>query len=127
MFQPRLLDRIGNSVSLEGLFEDLTAAREVTAHDRMFGMSLVEGPSAVDDRRAEIRGRMLVLQLLDACAVHVAKEKPDHPVLEHAVDEGVDDRSEFNFAAQLFEEARRSGLGVALNLTLQTEPALPFG
>jgi hypothetical protein len=123
MLQPRPLDGIGNAVSFEGLLQDLTAALEVATHDRVLAMGLVKTPTLVDNRRAEKLRRKLVLQFLNAPGVRVAKEEADHPIFEHAVDERIYDRSEFNFAAQLFKETQGVRLQLVLNLTVQTGSA----
>lgn len=99
MLQPSPLDGIGNAVSFESLFQDLTAALEVAAHDRVLAMGLVKTPTLVDNRRAEKLRRKLVLQFLNAPGVRIAKEETDHPIFEHAVDERIYDRPEFSCAA----------------------------
>lgn len=101
VFQPGFLNERRNFVGFEGLLENLAAAGEVTAHDRMLGVCQVERASLVLDRRAEKLCGVLVLHLFDPVSVGGAKEKTDHGIRENSIDERIDDLTEFFLPAQL--------------------------
>ncbi len=79
--------------------QDLPPSGEVAAHDRMLGMDLVKRTAVIFHWRTEKTGGELVLHFFNARLVGVAKEKTDHAIGEHAVDEGIDDGAKFDFAA----------------------------
>jgi hypothetical protein len=64
----------------------------------------VERSPLVLDVRAEKLRRQLEFQLLDPHSVGVSKKKTDHAIGEYAIDEGIDDGSDFFFPAQSFKE-----------------------
>jgi len=104
MVQPSLPHGLWNRVRFEGLYQNLAAPGKVAAHNRMLGMGDIERSPSVGDRRAKKFRRELVFHFFDAISVRVAKEKPDHSIVEHAVDKCIYNDSEFGFAAQLFKE-----------------------
>jgi hypothetical protein len=104
VFQPRIPDERGNLIRFESLFENLPAPREVSAHDVMFGVDEVKRAPLVLDIRAEKLRRQLEFELLDPHSVGVAKKKADHAIGEYAINEGIDDGSDFFFPAQSFKE-----------------------
>jgi hypothetical protein len=77
---------------------------EVSAHDGMFGVYQMERAPLVLDIRAEKTGGQLILQFLDSLSVGIAKKETDHTIGEYAIDEGIDDGSDFFFPAQSFKE-----------------------
>ena len=104
MLQPRVSDERRDIVCFEGLFENLAPAGEVSAHDGMFGVYQMERAPLVLDVRAEKLRRQLEFELLDPHSVGVAKKETDHTIGEYAIDEGIDDGSDFFFPAQSLKE-----------------------
>ena len=90
----------------EDVGEDLLPALELTAHDPMRGVGLAQTAPLVADRAAEVLGRVLVLHLPQALAARAAEHEPDHDVVEHAVDEVGDDRTQHGLAPDPLEVAR---------------------
>ncbi len=79
--------------------QNLPPSGEVAAHDRMFGMDLVKRTAVIFHLRTEKTRGELIFHFFDARFIGVAKEKTDHAIGEHAVDEGIDDGAKFYFAA----------------------------
>lgn len=111
MLQPGFLDGSGDAVKFEGFLQYPTAAREMAAHDRMFGMDLVERQALILDVCAQETCAQLIFHFFDALFSCVAKEKPDHTVLKNTIDEIVDNFSQYGFAAQLLKTARGDAAG----------------
>src|SRR5262249_10265015 len=103
MRKPDAADVLGNAVGEQGLLENALAPAELTTHDRVRRVGRLERSSAINDRSAEELGGVLVLELLDVFAGHLAEEKADHHIVEDAVDEVVDDAAERRLAAQAVE------------------------
>jgi hypothetical protein len=113
MLEPRGFDGFGDSVALQSFLEELFAAREVSAHNRVFGVHLIERPTLVFYRRAEKFRSELVFHFFDALFVGMAKEETDHAVGEDAVDEIADNAPQADFSAQLLEAGlHRSAVAV---------------
>ena len=110
MVEPRRFDRLIDPEVFQRLFENLAPAREVAAHNRMLGMDLVEGPAQVFDSRAKKGRGVLIFHFFDAAAIGVTKKKADHAIGKNAVDETIDDRAQFGFAAQPREKSLGSGV-----------------
>jgi hypothetical protein len=102
-------DRLWDFVVAKRLDENLPAPRELSAENAVWAVSLVEGPSFVSDRTAEVFRGMLVLELLDSVTVGALKKEANHHVLETAVDEVVHDGAKLGLASQLFEKSHVRG------------------
>ena len=83
----------------------LSPSRKMPAHDRVICVGFAKGLAAVLDFRAEKIGGKLVFHFLDARAVGVAKEKPDHPIVENPIDERINNRPQTALAAKLVKKA----------------------
>jgi len=113
MPEPSGFDGFGDSVELQSFLEELFAAREVSAHDRVLGVHLIERPALVFYRRAEKFRSELVFHFFDALFIGMAKEETDHTVGEHAVDKITDNAPQADFSAQLLERGlHRSAVAV---------------
>jgi hypothetical protein len=64
---------------------------------------LWRAPLVLDGCAKKLR-RQLEFELLDPHSIGVAEKETDHTIGEYAIDEGIDDRSDFFFPAQLFKE-----------------------
>ncbi len=64
---------------------------------------------AVFDLRAKMTRGVLVLEALDAASLRASEQEPDHHVLETAIDEVIDDRSELGFSAELLKQSHVRG------------------
>jgi len=100
---PGLHDLGGCAVIAKSFEEDLLASIELPAEYPMRTVGLVERAATILDSRAEISCRMLVLETLDSLALGARKEEANHHVVEAAIDEVVDDRSQLGLSAELFE------------------------
>ena len=91
---------------LQCLLEDLPAPREMAAHDWMFCVRLCPiGLAVIFHIGAEEIGRQLIFHILDRASIGVAKEKADHPIIEHSVNKCINDRSQLGFASELLEKS----------------------
>lgn len=103
MRDPCLHDLGGGAVVAKRFEEDLPASIELTAEDPMRTVGLVERAATILDIRAEISRRMLVLETLDSIRLGACEEEANHHVVEAAIDEVVDDRSQLGLSAELSE------------------------
>src|SRR6266850_5608984 len=77
----------------------------MTTHDWMFCVHLVQwAPLILHPSPKEI-GRQLILQIFDALFICVAKEKPDHPVIEDSVNKSINDHSQLRLASELLKKS----------------------
>ena len=83
----------------------------MAAHDRMIRVDFAERPAGILDIGAEAFGRKLIFQFLDARAISVAKEKADHAIGKHPIDEAIDDRFSLRLAAEVLEKILGIGHG----------------
>jgi hypothetical protein len=100
-----LLDVLGYARLFEGFFQNHQAPGELATHDRVGAVRLAERPARVFDAGAQVLGCVLVFLLLDALTARIAKEKPDHDIVEDAIDETVDDAPQRGLTAEVFEQA----------------------
>ena len=105
MVEQRELNFFGDLKMFEGLFKDLPAPREMAAHDRMIDMRFAERLAGIFDIGAEKFRGQLIFHFLEARAVGVTKEKADHTIGKHPVDEAIDDFPQLDFAAEAFEKS----------------------
>src|SRR6185503_17844490 len=85
MIDPRSLDVGIDAVIAQRLAQDLEAALELAAEDRVPGVRGAHRPAGVRDaRRAEQRRGQLVLAVDQVLAIHAAEHEADHHVVEHA-------------------------------------------
>jgi len=103
MSNPGLDDLVGGSVVAKGFEKDLPASIELASEDPVRTVGFVQRSAAVLDRRAEVFCGMLVLEALDSIPLGTRKEKSNHHVVEAALDEIVDNRSQLGLSAELFE------------------------
>jgi len=82
----------------------------MTAHDWMSCVDLVQRAPLIFHFGPEEMSRQLILHGLNALLIRIAKEKPDHPVIEHPVNKSVNDRPELWFAAKLFKKSLAHGM-----------------
>lgn len=108
MREPTIADRCGHSVSIERLAENGQPPIEVPTQDRMGPVRHGNGSALVLDVGAEVHGGVLVLERLHPLALRVAKEKPDHQIVEAAIDELVDDPPKRGFPPDVLEIAQDS-------------------
>jgi hypothetical protein len=104
MGQPCSSNRFGDSELFERFFEYLPPSRKMAAHNRMFGVRPIERLACVLHVRAEKLRGVLILHLFDPSTVGIAEKKADHPIVEHSVDECVDNRPQPRFATEFFEQ-----------------------
>lgn len=93
MIEQCQLDFFGDLEMFEGLLENLPAPREMAAHDRMIDMGLAEGLTGIFNIGAKKFRGQLIFHFFEARAVGVTKEKADHKIGKHPVDEAIDDLS----------------------------------
>jgi hypothetical protein len=94
-------DFIRHGKKVERVTEDLAPAGEMSAHNRMPRMDLVERSPLIRDIGAEKTGGQLKFKFFDTAPVGVAKEKSDHAIIEDAIDEMVDNLPQSALATQL--------------------------
>jgi hypothetical protein len=82
MGQPGSLDRVIDLEVFERFFENLPPAGEVAAHNRVFGVNLVEGPTLIFNARTEERRGELIFHLFDAITI-ASRKKSDHAIGKH--------------------------------------------
>jgi len=99
VLQPGFPDWFGHVAFFKGLFENLTPAREVSAHDGVLGVRDGERPALIADLRTEKFGGELVFHFLDPLSVGVAKKKADHAIGKHPLHKAIDNRSDLFLAA----------------------------
>ena len=103
MVEQRELNFFGDLEMFESLFEYLSAPGEVTAHDWMIDMHFAERLAGIFDVGAEKFRGQLIFHLFQARAVGVTKEKSDHAIGKHPIDEAIDDLPQFDFTAEAVE------------------------
>ena len=120
---PMRFHALGHAELVERALEDPNAPHELSAANRMGPVRGVERLSRVDDARAEVRGGMLEFLVLDALATRRAKQVADHHVVEHSVDEAIDDASQGGLAAELVVKARLAHRGDCTSTRARGSPA----
>ena len=93
MCQPSIFDDFWHLVEFQCLLENLAAAVKLTPHYGMLCMDLVQRSTSVLYAGAKEIGRQLIFHVFDARSTRIAKEKPDHVIIEDSVDKSVDDRA----------------------------------
>ncbi len=101
--EPALAHVLGDPARLEHLAEDHEASLEVSAEDRVRAVCFADGTAAVRDARAEVLGRVLVLEALHALPARATEVEADHHVVEAAIDETIDDRAEHGLSTDAVE------------------------
>jgi hypothetical protein len=104
---PSVDDLGGRAVVRKGVQQNLPASCELAAEDAMRAVRLVEGAAGVPRWSAEMLGRVLILEALDAIAIGALKQEADHEIIEAAVHEIIDDCAELRLSAKRFEVAHR--------------------
>src|SRR5262245_34867022 len=77
----------------------------MTTHDWMFCVDLVQRAALIVHVGSEEMSRQLIFQGLDTLPIRIAKEKPDHPIVEHPVNKSINDHSKLLFAADLLKKS----------------------
>ncbi len=109
MCDPRIDHLCGSVVVTQCLDQKLSSTIELAAENAVRAVSLIEGAPAVFDLRAKMTRGVLVLEALDAASLRASEQEPDHHVLETAIDEVIDDRSELGFSAELLKQSHVRG------------------
>lgn len=104
MRNPRVDDLVRRIVVPKRFDQDLAAPVELPTENTVRPVHLVERSPAVFDGGAEMAGRMLILEALDAFPLGAREQEADHRVVKTAVDEIVDDGSQGPLTAELFKQ-----------------------
>jgi len=86
-------------IKIQRLAEDLAAPSEMPAHDRMIRVHFAKRPTLVFHIGPEELCGMLILELLDAATIGIAKEKANHAIVKDAINKRIDDRPQSALAA----------------------------
>ena len=109
MREPSCFDWLRHIVEIQRLHENLATPVEMTAHDWMFCVHLVQRAALIFYLASEKASCQLILHFFDASAICVTKKKTDHAVIKHSVDKSIDDRSELRLASELLKRSRVHG------------------
>src|SRR4249919_1246005 len=91
----------------------------MAAQYRMFGMHLVQRAARIFHGSPEEMSCQLILLIFDAPSVCVAKEKPDHAVIEYSINKRINDRSHLRLASELLKKSLVHGDGSAIRRILE--------
>ena len=102
MSHPMLENGRRTAVFLHDLLEQVQPTVKMPGLDRVL---LVSGPNRVAlvlTCSSQVRGRKLILHLLDAFAGCGPKQVADHGVVEHSIDKVIDEQTQSKLSAQFF-------------------------